>query len=384
ATDTWPIAADGTFRQKPSELTLAERGDGSVLVSGREQDGTDLGHRTQAVSRDGGGSFTAPFRDLPDLYTPQVQGSLLRLGDRLLLACPGDPDRRRTMMIRSSYDGGRTWDGVDRGTVVTTDWSGYSDLVRVDSGTVGLLYEGGAVDARDEIRFARFTEDWPAPRRGPDPVTADLAPHARPAAVLGGPEATEGVSGGALEFDGTDDAVRLPYRTGLPLGAKDFTVSLWFRYTATAGEQPLLWMGGIGTSQPQVWLRGEPANNRVRGLITVRNGATPPQTASVSTDTAYNDGRWHHAVLRRGGGRLSLSVDGALSSAADVPGSVSRNSPFGVHLGQRMDSRAFLTGALDEVRVWDRALTDAELADPEVLRSPQDTVLWLPLNRVRG
>ncbi|MFF8904956.1 exo-alpha-sialidase [Streptomyces olivaceoviridis] len=384
ATDTWPIAADGTFRQKPSELTLAERGDGSILVSGREQDGTDLGHRTQAVSRDGGGSFTAPFRDVPDLYTPQVQGSLLRLGDRLLLACPGDPNRRRTMMIRSSYDGGRTWDGVDRGTVVTTDWAGYSDLVRVDSGTVGLLYEGGAVDARDEIRFARFTEDWPAPRRGPDPVTADLAPHARPAAVLGGPGATEGVSGGALEFDGTDDAVRLPYRTGLPLSAKDFTVSLWFRYTATAGEQPLLWMGGIGTSQPQVWLRGEPANNRVRGLITVRNGATPPQTASVSTDTAYHDGRWHHAVLRRGGDRLSLSVDGALSSAADVPGSVSRNSPFGVHLGQRMDSRAFLTGALDEVRVWDRALTDAELADPKVLRSPQDTVLWLPLNRVRG
>ncbi|KUN31730.1 laminin G [Streptomyces corchorusii] len=384
ATDTWPVAADGTFRQKPSELTLAERGDGSVLVSGREQDGTDLGHRTQAVSRDGGGSFTAPFRDLPDLYTPQVQGSLLQLGDRLLLACPGDPDRRRTMMIRSSYDGGRTWDGVDRGTVVTTDWSGYSDLVRVDSGTIGLLYEGGAVDARDEIRFARFTEDWPAPRRGPDPVTADLAPRARPAAVLGGPEATEGVSGGALEFDGTDDAVRLPYRTGLPLGTKDFSVSLWFRYTAAAGEQPLLWMGGIGTSQPQVWLRGEPANNRVRGLITVRNGATPPQTASVSTGTAYNDGRWHHAVLRRGGGLLSLSVDGALSSAADVPGSVSRNSPFGVHLGQRMDSRAFFTGALDEVRVWDRALTDAELADPQVLRSPQDTVLWLPLNRVRG
>ncbi|MFF9586289.1 exo-alpha-sialidase [Streptomyces achromogenes] len=384
ATDTWPIAADGTFRQKPSELTLAERADGSVLVSGREQDGTDLGHRTQAVGRDGGTAFTGPFRALPDLYTPQVQGSMLRLGDRLLLACPGDPDRRRTMMIRSSYDGGRTWDGVDRGTVVTTDWSGYSDLVRIGSTAVGLLYEGGTADARDEIRFARFTEDWLAPRRGPDPATPDLARHARPAAVLGDPERVDGVSGGALEFDGTDDAVRLPYRAGLPLGAKDFTVSLWFRYAATAGEQPLLWMGGIGTGQPQVWLRGEPAGNRVQALITVRSGAGAPQSASVRTATAYNDGRWHHAVLRRGGGLLSLAVDGAAVSTADKPGSVSRNSPFGVHLGQRMDSRAFLTGALDEVRVWDRALDDAELADPEVLRSAQDTVVWLPLDRVRG
>ncbi|MFH9674183.1 exo-alpha-sialidase [Streptomyces sp. NPDC017405] len=384
ATDSWPVAGDGTFRQKPSELALAERGDGSLLVSGREQDGTDLGHRTQAVSRDGGTAFTAPFRGLPDLYTPQVQGSLLRLGDRLLLACPGDPDRRRTMMIRSSYDGGRTWDSADRGTVVTTDWSGYSDLVRADAGTVGLLYEGGAADARDEIRFARFTEDWLAPRRGPDPVTADLAARARPAAVLGGPARTDGVSGNALEFDGTDDAVRLPYRAGLPLGTADFTVSLWFRYTAAAGEQPLLWMGGTGTNQPQVWLRGEPASDRMQALITVRNGAGAAQSASVRTAVAYNDGRWHHAVLRRGGGRLSLSVDGTGTATADRPGSVSRNSPFGVHLGQRMDGRAFLTGALDEVRIWDRALTDEELADPEVLRSAQDTVVWLPLDRVRG
>ncbi|MFH9657761.1 exo-alpha-sialidase [Streptomyces sp. NPDC017248] len=384
ATDSWPVAGDGTFRQKPSELALAERGDGSLLVSGREQDGTDLGHRTQAVSRDGGTAFTAPFRGLPDLYTPQVQGSLLRLGDRLLLACPGDPDRRRTMMIRSSYDGGRTWDSADRGTVVTTDWSGYSDLVRADAGTVGLLYEGGAADARDEIRFARFTEDWLAPRRGPDPVTADLAARARPAAVLGGPARTDGVSGNALEFDGTDDAVRLPYRAGLPLGTADFTVSLWFRYTAAAGEQPLLWMGGTGTNQPQVWLRGEPASDRMQALITVRNGAGAAQSASVRTAVAYNDGRWHHAALRRGGGRLSLSVDGTGTATADRPGSVSRNSPFGVHLGQRMDGRAFLTGALDEVRIWDRALTDEELADPEVLRSAQDTVVWLPLDRVRG
>ncbi|MEU6367413.1 sialidase family protein [Streptomyces sp. NPDC046931] len=386
ATDSWPIADDGTFRQKPSELALTERGDGSVLVSGREQDGTDLGHRTQTVSRDGGGSFAAPFRDLPDLYTPQVQGSMLRLGDRILLACPGDPDRRRTMMIRSSYDGGRTWDSVDRGTVVTTDWSGYSDLVRIDGDTVGLMYEGGAVDARDEIRFARFTEDWLRPRRGPDPLTPDLAPHARPAAVLGGAQQTDGVFGGALAFDGADDAVRLPYQPRLPLGSKDFTASLWFRYTAASGEQPLLWMGGIGTSQPQVWLRAEPASNRVQGLITVRDGASAPRSAYVRTSGAYNDGRWHHVALRRGGGQLTLFIDGTALGTADVPGSVSRNSPFGVHIGQRLDGRAFFTGAIDDVRVYDRALGDDEIAALRTgtrLPAP-DMVVWLPMDRVGG
>ncbi|MBQ0852315.1 exo-alpha-sialidase [Streptomyces sp. BH-SS-21] len=385
ATDSWPIAADGTFRQKPSEMTVTERADGTVLVSGREQDGTDLGHRTQAFSTDGGSSFTSHFKALPDLYTPQVQGSTLRMGDRILLACPGDPDRRRTMMIRSSYDSGRTWDSVDRGTVVTTDWSGYSDLVGIGADTAGLLYEGGAVDARDEIRFARFTEDWLTPRRGPDPTTPDLAPRAPGAAVLGGAAGTDGVFGGALAFDGTDDAVRLPYRSQLPLGNKDFTASLWFRYTATTGEQPFLWMGGVGTTQPQVWLRGEPANGRVQGLITARDGASAPRSASVRTTGAYNDGQWHHLALRRGAGQLTLFIDGTVAgTAADVPGSVSRNSPFGVHVGQKLDSRAHLTGAIDDVRVYDRALSDDELAgvrtgNTAVTGNP---VLWLPMDRV--
>lgn len=382
ATDSYPIAADGTWRQKPSELTMTERTDGSILVSGREQDGTDLGHRTQAVSRDGGDSFAAPFRDLPGLYAPQVQCATLGLGSRILLSCDADPDRRRTMMIRSSYDGGRTWDSVDRGTVVTKDWSGYSDMARIDGDTVGLLYEGGAVSATDEIRFARFNEAWLQPRRGPDPTTADLAPHAEPAAVLGGAQETDGVSGGALSFDGVDDAVRLPYSDRLPLGTKDFTVSLWFRYTATTGDQPFLWMGGVGTSQPQVWLRGEPAGNHVRALITTRDGATAVHTTSVVTAGAYNDGQWHHAVVRRGGGQLTLSVDGTTVSTTDVVGSVSRNSPFGVHLGQRVDSLVYFTGSLDEVHVWDRLLTDDELTAEKPPTA--GTVLWLPMDQVSG
>jgi hypothetical protein len=148
-------------------------------------------------------------------------------------------------------------------------------LARVDEGTVGLLYEAGAVDARDEIRFTRFTEDRLTPRRGPDPTTPDHAPLTPPAVVLGGARETAGAIGGALAFDGTDDAVRLPYRDELPLDGGDFTASLWFRYTAEAGKQPLLWMGGVGTTQPQVWLRGEPASGRVRGLITVRRARRP-------------------------------------------------------------------------------------------------------------
>lgn len=395
ALDTWPIAADGTFRQKPSEMTLLERSDGSIYVNGREQDGTDLGHRTAAVSRDGGNSFAAPFHALPDLYTPMVQGSALRLPhspaadgrSRTLFAAPADPDRRRTMTIRSSWDEGGTWEGVDRGARVTTDWSGYSDLVAISPDVTGLMYEGGAVDARDEIRFVRFTDDWLGPRRGPDPTTRDLTPGARPALVLGGASSTTGRFGKALAFDGKDDAVRLPFRNSLPLGTHDFTCSLWFRYDAKTGEQPLLWMGGVGTRSPQVAVAGDPRNNRITARITAVDGALPAASAQAATSAAYNDGAWHHLALRRTGGRLLLTVDGTETTVVpDVPGSVSRGSVFGVHLGQKPDSRAQFTGALDEVRVYRRALTDAELSDVRTDNAAVSApmVAGLPLDRIRG
>ncbi len=124
--------------------------------------------------------------------------------------------------------------------------------------------------------------------------------------------------------------------------------------------------------------------DRVRALITTRSGATTVRNASVSTAGAHNDGRWHHLALRRGGGTLTLFLDGKALTTADVPGSVSRNSPFGVHIGQRMDSRAYFTGAIDDVRVWNRALSDRELASGASGAAAKGTVLWLPMDQVSG
>jgi sialidase-1 len=93
------------------------------------------------------------------------------------------------------------------------------------------------------------------------------------------------------------------------------------------------------------------ADGRITAAVTARRVPAPSATAKATTEGSYDDGRWHHAELHRGDGRLRLTVDGESASAPDVPGSVSVVSPFGVHLGQRLDSRAHFTGALDEVRV---------------------------------
>jgi sialidase-1 len=388
AVNSYPHPVGGTYTQKPSEVTVVELADGSIYAGGREQGGTDIGNRDYAISRDGGETFSKSFTTIPDLVTPMVQGAALRLdrGDRILFSSPSDTDRRRWMMIRSSYDGGRTWENAEQGTRITTDWSGYSDLVQISdphapSAEIGLLYEGGAVDARDEIRFARFDEEYLGRHNPAGPSTRDVSGHAD-AHVLGGASVTPGRFGGALSLDGVDDYVRVPYDPAQPPGDGDLTWTGWFRYGATQGNQVLFWLGGMGTTAPQLWLRGEPANHRLLATMTTAAG-----TASISTAQAYDDQAWHHVALERTAGQLSLWVDGAqVASGAAVAGSVSQTVSFQLQLGQRLDNAFRWNGSFDEVRLYRRALSVPELDSIRLRNAPVTAgqVLRLPFDRLHG
>ncbi|TDC72457.1 sialidase family protein [Streptomyces hainanensis] len=150
----------------PAELSLVERVDGTLYINARGLDNV----RLAAYSEDAGESFTpAGFREVRDLDTPPVSGSLLRLTatdvgddrDRVLLSAPTRPgeqvgSRRRIMTIRSSYDEGRTWHTV--GTVITPARAGYSDLTLLPSGEIGLLYETGRHSPHGALNFTAFTE----------------------------------------------------------------------------------------------------------------------------------------------------------------------------------------------------------------------------------
>lgn len=398
---TWHVGANGRttfppgglFTQKPQEITVTELADGSVYAGAREQGGTSVGNRTYAISKDGGTTFSTQWTPIPDLVTPTVQGAVLHLDrpgpDRTLFSSPSDTDRRRWMMIRSSYDGGRSWESAEQGTRITSDWSGYSDLVQVSSSTVrnaeiGLMYEGGPVDARDEIRFARVTEDYLGARLPVGPTTPDTSTSHANAYVLGGATPVAGKFGPGLELDGVDDYLRVPYNAAQLPGDGDLTYSAWFRYGASTAPQALLWLGGMGTTAPQLWLRGEPASNRLVALMTTAKG-----TSQIATTSAYADNQWHHVALQRTGGQLTLWVDGVqAASGPAVAGSVSERVSFQIHLGERQDYLQRFDGTLDEVRLYKRALSTSELdqirqsnadiRDGEVLRLPLDNVKPLP------
>ncbi|MER7249538.1 sialidase family protein [Kribbella sp. NPDC000426] len=384
--ETWHKGAtDLRSDATPQEISVVEKVDGGVYAGARNNAGTSGASRMAAVSNDGGQTFAAPFATIAGLTTPVVQGSLQRLkavdqGDkynRILFAAPADPDRRRYMTIRSSFDEGKTWQTVAEGTRITSDWSGYSDLAILDTGEIGLLYEGGTVDARDQIRFARFTENdigYPdAPHGATTPDTSGLH---NDTYLRGAPAVVTGKFGQARDFDGVDDALQLPYAESLAVGAGDFTAMAWIKYGASTTPQAIFWGYNINEFS-QFWLPAEPADGRIRGLIT-----TGGNTAAVQTTKAYNDNTWHHVALQRKAGTLSIWVDGTQAASVTAPsGSVSPGRPFKMYVGQRLDGAHHFDGSMDEVRLYKRALTATELNSIRTTNSTTvpNAVLDLPL-----
>ncbi|MEN3613796.1 sialidase family protein [Plantactinospora sp. ZYX-F-223] len=372
---TWNIGAetsrdDGTVIAQ--ELTVVELTDGRIYASARER-GTDGGNRAYAISSDSGETWDAPFRTVPALATTDVQAALLRFdGDRILYSSPMHPGAREAMGIRSSYDEGRRFETWDQGKVFYWGPSAYSDMVRLDGDEAALMYEAGTVTPYEQIRFARFNEAYldtpngvppgiPGPP-APGPTTPDVSPYRNEAYVRGGAQTTDGRFGNGLSLDRVDDRVEVEFDDSIDLGGKDFTLTSWIRYSDRTGAHAILWFHRVdrGTNPPALWLRAEPASNRIRAILAVDRF-----DVTVQSQSAYNDGQWHFVVLQRARGELRLLVDGVQVSSAPAPaGSLTLGKEFGtggLHIGQRIDGVDRFRGTLDEVRVYRRALTDTEL-----------------------
>jgi sialidase-1 len=136
-----------------NETTAAELPDGRVYFNTRN-DSPSPGNRADSHSQDGGQSLAQPFRPQAGLTAPVCQAAVLQLRDPdlLLYSGPADPAARALMTLRVSADGGTTWRPV-----FTADGlpAAYSDLVRIDADTVGLLYETGDFSAYETIAFRR-------------------------------------------------------------------------------------------------------------------------------------------------------------------------------------------------------------------------------------
>jgi sialidase-1 len=142
---------------------------------------------------------------------------------------------------------------------------------------------------------------------------------------------------------------------------QSFSVEIWFKYTEQANAGSLVWGYNVAAGNPQFWIRTEPGDNRIRGLIHDKTSTS----IIIQTKAPHNDENWHHLAFVRdsnGEDTLTVYIDGKVEDSQNGKiGSVTEGQEYGIHLGQRVDGVNVYKGILDEFRLWTRALSEPEI-----------------------
>ena len=178
---------------------------------------------------------------------------------------------------------------------------------------------------------------------------------------------SSGKFGGALSFDGAGSIVNVPSAPSLVL-ATGMTLEAWVRPTST----PSGWRDVVVKGNDDYYLmagsdRGVPA-----GGGTIGNGGTKEVYGAATL--AVNV--WTHMAATYDGSALRFYVNGKLAGSRPERGAIESTSgplQFG---GDSVFGRYF-GGEIDEVRVYDRALSESEIQEdmttPITAVSPSDT-----------
>jgi glucose/arabinose dehydrogenase len=159
--------------------------------------------------------------------------------------------------------------------------------------------------------------------------------------------------GGCVSLDGADDYVRVLDAAALKL-VGDVTISAWIRPTALGTAQSIVSkryefeLGEISAAAPH----GVRWTHKASGG-TVVSGSLTSSTAS---------GQWQHVVLVRNG--VTKEVRGYLNGAAALTSTYTlapAANTYNVNIGRNPASSQRFAGLIDEVRIYNRALSAAEV-----------------------
>ncbi len=280
-----------------------------------------------------------------------------------LLANDADPDGGLPQLIDFTQPTHGTLVDNGDGTLTYTPDNGYSGpdefQYTIDDGQDGLLhywsFSNGAVDSVGNGN-----------------------------GINHGAQTTEGSVGDAMAFDKTlMEYIELPDVTY----TDDFTLSFDFKIDDNDGNGFRYIYSHDSLNQLNslnIFFReansGGGAPNTLATVI--RDSQDPSGFNDLDIDASALIGNWHTytLVVEKGVG-AAVFIDG-VQQASTTRGDDSINPAGNVFIGARnnLDTNAFFDGSLDTFRIYDRAMTDAEVGELASSNSPQTATVRLTVN----
>jgi len=167
-----------------------------------------------------------------------------------------------------------------------------------------------------------------------------------------------GKKDGALAFDGIDDYVETGFVLDPAGGA--FSVLAWIQ--GGAPGQVIISQTDGPSGAGEIWLGADAVEGKLMTKLRSPSGRSP--APPMVADAVITDGQWHHVGIVVAEQKVRhLYVDG-IRAAFDTQPVVLPSSDGGLYFGagKTLDAEAFFSGLIDDVRIYNVALSTDKIA----------------------
>jgi hypothetical protein len=246
--------------------------------------------------------------------------------------------------------------------------AGTAAPLRIGHNPVSNGYFDGLIDEvrvyNEAIGQGQIESDRDAPVNPPPPVAAysfeegsgtaveDWA-GIHDAAVEGATWTVSGRHGGALDFDGTNDLVKVADAPDLDL-TKTFTLEAWVKPDSLSGASAIAKAEAPGGKSSGYWLSAANAGAKPAGTA-----AAAGSSAGVEGPASLPTGQWSHVALSSDGTTLRLYVNAKqVATAAAIDAAATAAT---LEVGHNPVTGGYFDGLIDEVRVYNQALGRSQI-----------------------
>ena len=220
---------------------------------------------------------------------------------------------------------------------------------------LGLASVAGAADP-SLVGWWRFDETSGT-------VAADSSGNGNDATLYGGPQWVTGTLGGAVQIDGGDDYLEAAPSESLNVTGSAITLTAWVYFDDVSVVQIILakvFNNTIHTSPYFSYGLHILSNGRGRCWLSLKSNAESFAMAPTGTVTAQ---RWHHMAGVYDGAQIRLYLDGQIVATTNATGDLNAYPDTIYRMGNNGGLTEPMGGMLDDIRIYKRTLSEAELYD---------------------
>ncbi|MCX6355408.1 MAG: LamG domain-containing protein [Candidatus Aureabacteria bacterium] len=162
-----------------------------------------------------------------------------------------------------------------------------------------------------------------------------------------------GKIGKAYYFDGSNDSIAVPDAATLDMGTGDFSINVWVKIAAymACGD------GIVGKT-----IGDPPYTGFLLRLTTGEKAMVTLNNSSQGGTSDIVDNAWHMLTMVRTSGSTQLWVD-ASTQGNPVVGTYNLDTSSVMTIGNQPVWGCFLKGLIDELGIWNKALSSSEVSE---------------------